>query len=123
MARPRILVVEDEFLIRLTLAEALADDGFDVTEAGDAAEAEAILREQAPFALMLTDIHLPGGVDGLMLVERVRAVAPALPVIYMTGRPDALRRTVSGPLDVFIAKPYLPSDVCATARRMIGASV
>lgn len=121
MSKPRILVVEDEFLIRMTLSEALADDGFDVAEASDAAEAMRWLDDPDGFVLMLTDIQLPGDTDGLELVDAARTRHPALPVIYMSGRRDTLGRTADTARDVFIPKPYLPSEVCAVAKRLTQA--
>jgi DNA-binding response OmpR family regulator len=120
MSGPRILIVEDEFLIRLTLAEALTEDGFDVVEAETADEALGLLRQEPALALLLTDIQLPGSIDGLELARLARAELPRLPVIYMTGRPDRMGRIAGEGHDVFIPKPYLPSDVCAVARRLTG---
>lgn len=117
--RPKVLVVEDEFLIRLTLVEALQDEGYAVVEAetGDAALAQA-----QGVNLLLTDIQLPGGMDGRVLAARMREQAPDLPVIYMTGRPDQAFEMAS-PLDAFIAKPYTLTDICNAARRMLPQSV
>lgn len=120
MPAPKILIVEDEFLIRLTLAEALAEEGFEVVEAGSADEALPLLPGDPPVALLLTDVQLPGRLDGLALARAARERMPELPVIYMTGRPDNLSGTARSPRDVFISKPYLPSQVCATARRLTG---
>ncbi len=119
----RLLLVEDEFLIRLTLSEALSDAGYEVLEAADADEAmEHVLvsTTNAPIRLLLTDVQLPGSINGHALAARVRERVPDLPVIFMTGRPDhgvasGVRR------DVFIAKPYLPSEVCAAVDRMLHA--
>jgi DNA-binding response OmpR family regulator len=119
-AIPRIMIVEDEFLIRLTLAEALSDEGFEVIQAATADEALAALRDNPDIALLLTDIQLPGRLNGVELVRTVRQQVPRLPVIFMTGRPDSLTRNATAPGDVFIAKPYLPSQVCAAVRRLIG---
>jgi CheY-like chemotaxis protein len=120
MPTPKILIVEDEFLIRLTLAEALAEDGFAVAEAASGDEALAMLQEDASIELLLTDIQLPGKLDGIALARAARRHAPLLPVIFMTGRPDSTTNAAPSQLDVFIAKPYLPSEVCATARRLTG---
>jgi CheY-like chemotaxis protein len=119
MDRKRVLVVEDDFLIRLTLAEALADDGFEVLESGTAAEALACFESDGPIHLMMTDIQLPGGMDGAQLAAEVRAQWPDVPMIFMSGRPPA---GAAAPRDVYIAKPYLPSDVCAAARRLTDAA-
>lgn len=123
MSAPRILIVEDEFLIRLTLAEALSDEGFDVVEAETADEALRLFRNDSGIALLLTDIQLPGTMDGVELARQARAQSPLLPVIYMTGRPDRMSNTASSSRDVFIAKPYLPSEVCASARRLTGLEI
>ncbi len=113
----RVLIVEDEFLIRLTLSEVLADEGYQVLEAETADEALAILDATPDIAVLLTDIQLPGALDGRALVQRVRATRPGLPVIFMTGRPDAMEG--AGPRDMFVAKPYLPSEICKAVRTML----
>jgi CheY-like chemotaxis protein len=115
---PRILIVEDEFLIRLTLAEALTDAGFEVTEAGDGEEAAALLRAQPPFDVMLTDLQLPGRLHGGDVARLARTDTPGLPVIFVSGRPMPPGRARSA-ADVLIAKPYLPSEVCAAALRLV----
>jgi CheY-like chemotaxis protein len=121
-SRPKILVVEDEFLIRMTLAECLVDDGFEVVEAGTGAEAIEALARDAEIALLLTDVQLPGGLDGLNLARSARAARPDLPVIFVTGRPDVVSgRAHQSPRDVFVSKPYLPSEVASIARRLTRA--
>ena len=117
----RVLVVEDEFLIRLTLTEALGDEGFEVLEAETGDAALPILMDGSGVSLLLTDIQLPGSLNGLALVERVRRTKPGLPVIYMTGRPDPDGASPASPLDVFIAKPYTLADICDAAKRLTAA--
>ncbi len=117
---PKCLIVEDEYLVRLVLAEALSDDGFEVVEAADSDEALTVLQQQPDIDLLLTDIQLPGRLDGVRLARRAREQAPGLPVIYMTGRPDGSLRIDDPGRDALIAKPYLPSEICATARRLTG---
>ena len=119
LAAHRILIVEDEFLIRLTLSEVLADEGYEVLEAASGDEAMAILDATPGIAVLLTDIQLPGMLDGRALVQRARESRPDLPVIFMTGRPDPL--DVAGARDMFVAKPYLPSEICAAVRKMLAA--
>jgi CheY-like chemotaxis protein len=119
--RVRILVVEDEFLIRLTLSEVLADEGYEVLEAETGDAAIALLEGAPDIAVLLTDIQLPGSLDGRALVQRVRQRLPDLPVIYMTGRPDSMTGQTTGAREMYVAKPYLPSDICAAVRRMIAA--
>jgi len=118
MAARRLLIVEDEFLIRMTLAEVLTDDGFEVLEAGDADEALATLEREPEVAIMLTDIQLPGLLDGRALAMKARQTRPDLPVIFMSGRPDPSAANTA--LDLHVNKPYLPSTVSAAVRRLIG---
>jgi DNA-binding response OmpR family regulator len=120
MSSPIILIVEDEYLIRLTLAEALVEDGFDVIEAASGDEALILMQQHLGISLLLTDVQLPGQVDGLALARAARVRAPDLPVIFVTGRPEALPAADLTERDGFIAKPYLPSEVCAAVRRLIG---
>ena len=120
MSGTRILIVEDEFLIRLTLAEALADEGFDVVEAETGDEALRLIEADPMIRLMLTDMQLPGTLDGAALAARAREHQPALPIIFVTGRPEAAGAQLTA-RDLFIAKPYLPSEVCTAAKRLIAA--
>ena len=83
-ARPlRVLAVEDELLIRLVLADMLADMGHEVTEAGDVAEASRHL-QHGQYDVLLTDIALPDG-SGLALAHAAMAMDPALAVIITSG--------------------------------------
>ena len=117
VAASRLLLVEDEFLIRLTLSETLIDDGFEVVEAEDGGAALALLAQQQEIALMLTDIQLPGGLDGHALAAKVRSLRPGLPVIFMSGRPAGAPPTSR--LDTYVSKPYSPAAVSATVRRIL----
>jgi CheY-like chemotaxis protein len=116
---PRLLIVEDEFLVRLTLAEFLGEEGFEALEAASGDEALVLLDQGETVDLLLTDLQLAGGMDGRTLATRARERQPDLPVIYMTGRPDSAPATSRTGRDMVIAKPYLPSEVAAAARRMI----
>jgi DNA-binding response OmpR family regulator len=117
--KPTVLLVEDEFLIRLSLTESLLDDGFEVIETQTAAEAIAIVRSDVPIAILLTDIQLGGDMDGVQLARIAREARPDLPVIYMTGRPRSEEPGRHSPRESFIAKPFLPSELAALARSMI----
>ena len=114
----RILVVEDEFLIRLTLVEALSDEGFDVAEAETGDMALPMLEADSSIDVLLTDIQLPGELDGKRLAQRARETRPDLPVLFMTGRPDPVAEAAASPLDRYIAKPYTLSDICSAVRSL-----
>lgn len=117
----RVLVVEDDFLIRMTLRDALEDEGFVVIEADSGEAALVQLRADPSICLLMTDMQLSGNLDGGALAAAVRAENTILPIIYMTGRPELI-----GPLDtereMVVGKPYLPSELCAAARRLISRS-
>jgi DNA-binding response OmpR family regulator len=114
----RILLVEDEDLIRSLLSEAMAEDGFVVVVASTGDEALLRLRSGEGFDLLMTDIQLPGTLDGIGLAHAARADSPNLPIIFTTGQPDRMVPWRHGAADTFIPKPYRPSDVCAAARRL-----
>ena len=69
--RPVILIVEDEFLIRMATAEAIRDAGFQVVEAPDADSAIVILESRSDIQVVFTDIHMPGSMDGARLAHAV----------------------------------------------------
>lgn len=113
-ARPIVLIVEDEPLVREIVALEFEDAGFTVVEAADGDRAAELLGGQAELDLLFTDIRLPGAYDGFALAEQARALRPALPVIYATGfTPDALRLV---PGSRFFKKPYRPAEVVEAAR-------
>lgn len=118
---PILLVVEDDFLVRLTLVDGLTDGGFEVLEATDAQEALALICDRPDIVAMLTDINLPGGCDGIALARAVRVIRPDLPVVYASGRYSTLDsdKTVEG--GRFLAKPFTPALACATLRDMLTA--
>ena len=101
--RRRVLLVEDEPLVRMITADALADLGFDVLEADSAAA--ALARLQPPPDLMLSDLGLPD-MEGAELILRARAALPGLRVIVASGRSESPVGDV-----VFLAKPYDRRDL------------
>lgn len=111
-------------MIRTIVAEELVDGGFTVREAGDGDQASVLIAQDPTiFSLLVTDIHMPGSLDGIGVARLLRALRPDLPVIYTTGRPDVLNHLQPlGPKDVLLQKPFAPSDLLATARRLLGHS-
>ena len=123
MARqPHILVVDDEHSIRLMLESGLSLNGFRVSFARNGAEALAAAPTQE-FDAVISDIYMPDG-DGLTLVQDLRALFPALPIILMTAQGSvelAVRAVEEGATD-FIAKPFEVSAVAALLRRCLSAA-
>lgn len=103
----RILVVEDEPLLREAVSEALALEGFRVTQAACADEAAGLIDRAHGFDLLLTDVHMPGRLDGIGVAARARARQPGLPVVVATGRPGSEARVEAlGPCCALVMKPY-----------------
>jgi CheY-like chemotaxis protein len=73
---PAILIVEDEYLLRLDSAETIEKAGFEVIQAGNADEAILILEARPDIHVVFTDIQMPGSMDWLKLARFVRPVAP-----------------------------------------------
>jgi len=117
---PKILIVEDEFIVRLTIAEYLRDAGYEVIEAGNADEALDTLKSGVPVDLMFTDVRMPGSMDGCELARRVRAEWPATPVIITSGYSDALLSARSLSEDFVVPKPYRPQAILTTIQAVIG---
>jgi CheY-like chemotaxis protein len=116
----RILVVDDEWIIRALIAQSLRDAGYDVAEAenGDIA---ALLLDSGQFNVLVTDIHMPGQLDGVALAEHVRRQMPNLWVVFVTGRPDVIRRVIDGGLgDAVLSKPFQPEEVVQVVHQLLG---
>jgi CheY-like chemotaxis protein len=80
-----ILVVEDEILLRYPLAAWLRISGHDVLEAASADEAQIMLSSILTIDLVVTDVKMPGSLDGLQLTRSIRAAQPQIPVIVVSG--------------------------------------
>lgn len=111
MNAPLVLVVEDEALILLTLADALEDRGMEVVTATSGEEAVREAERSDGLAALVTDIDLGGPIDGLQLAHRLRAAKPDLGVIYASGRPDLLSAHKPVPGSRLVRKPYRLADV------------
>lgn len=117
-----ILVVEDDPLIRMILVEELQDAGFDVREAITGDQAVELMKGlDHPLEVLVTDIHMPGTCDGIELARLVRVLMPDVPVIYTTGRPDALQEVNQlGEREFLIRKPYVPDEVIGRVLQLVG---
>src|SRR5262249_19566859 len=106
----RVLFVEDEFLIREWVAQALTEQGFSVKKASNAMEALGQIA-CGPVDILLTDINLPGGMDGTALARRTRELKPDLPIIYASARATLLEQGALMPGSLVLAKPYDPATL------------
>ena len=117
MEAQTVLVVEDEILIRFILADSLRDIGYQVLEAGDGAEALAILNSGQAVDLIVTDVRMPGEVDGMELSRRSKLLAPGRPVIVCSAH---LFKSEAFPADEFLAKPYSMDALADVILQLIG---
>lgn len=115
-----LLLVEDNPLLRATLAEALADAGFEVLQAEDAESALRMIAEHEDLAALMTDINLPGA-DGFALARAARRLRPNLPVVYASGRYREADPQRALPGAAFLAKPFSLSCAVATLDRAIAS--
>ncbi len=105
---PTILIVDDEPLIRMGLSDFLQECGFKVLEGSNAAEALQMIKSHAVVIdLVITDVRMPGDMDGFGLAQWVRTNQPALPVILCSG--DAKKAEIAQDVcadQPFFRKPY-----------------
>ncbi len=118
-----VLLVEDEPLISTIMTECLTEAGYDVIQAADGAEAFRLIADPPhEFSVLVTDIHLSEGPNGLEVAMRLRRSFPRLPVIVATGRPDALNDVSAAQLEYrLLRKPYRPSELIGAIEAAIGA--
>jgi CheY-like chemotaxis protein len=116
--RTIVVVAEDDPLIRTFAAEVLTDAGFQVIEVTGAAEAISCLETHHPeVCVLFTDIHMPGGVDGLELAHHARGKWPDIGVLVTSGR-RLPERSALPPECRFLAKPYDLSHVVKHVREL-----
>jgi CheY-like chemotaxis protein len=112
-----ILVVEDDFLVRLDISDELISAGFRVIQAASADEALRVLQGGVAIDLVLTDVRMPGTLDGVELARRVRAAWPRLKIIMVSG--DLPSVPADGSVDLFFAKPYRPAYVSDAVKLLL----
>ena len=117
--RPVVLIVEDEFLLRMDAADIISAAGFDVGEAGNADQAIEILEARRDITVIFTDIQMPGSMDGLKLARAVRGRWPPIKIIATSGHINV------GEPDLpeggrFLPKPYSLMEVTGVLRELTG---
>ncbi len=119
--RRTVLVVDDEPTIRMLVREVLDEIGLDTVEATDGAEALAALQASGGIDLLVTDVGLPGGMNGRQLADAARTTRPGLGVLFITGYAEnaALRNGVLEPGMQVITKPFAMAGLSARVRDML----
>lgn len=113
-----ILVVEDEPLVSMALAEDLEAAGYTVLEAADAAAALQILEGHADISLIITDVDMPGSMDGLLLASAVADRWPPIRIIVVSGH-RRIEITDIPDGSVFYAKPYRSADILGSMSKLL----
>jgi DNA-binding NtrC family response regulator len=119
-SRGRVLVVDDEPLIRWAMGAALADAKYEVIEAGDGATANRKATDRRPLDVALLDLRLPD-MDGVTLLQELRSGHPECRFMLMTAcRTSALMHVSDVPV---IDKPFHIDDVIDRVNRLVAATV
>ncbi|MGV7216327.1 AAA family ATPase [Bradyrhizobium sp. UFLA05-112] len=116
-----ILVVEDDELVRNYVVAQLKSFGYRTIAAANGPDALVLVNRGTAFDLLFTDVVMPGGMNGRELAEAVARQRPGLPVLYMSGYPEAAMMH-DGRLDpgiTLLSKPYRPADLARSIRQVL----
>ncbi|WP_040581426.1 response regulator [Methyloferula stellata] len=113
--KPAVLVVEDEPLLLLDDMCLFEEAGFEAIPAANAAEAICILEERLDIRVVITDIGMPGRMDGLSLCATIRDRWPPIELIVVSGQPRPAPSELP-PRSLFLAKPYDSKQMLAALR-------
>jgi PAS domain S-box-containing protein len=116
-----VLLVDDDPTVRMLLAEVLTESGYKLLEAGDGASALRHLGGSQRIDMMVTDVGLPGGMNGRQVADAARTMRPDLKVLFITGYAENAAIT-SGHLEAgmqVLAKPFAMSTLANKVREML----
>ena len=113
-----LLLVEDDDLVRDTVALMLEEEGFEVIEASDARQALGLIDGGLDVMAMLTDIDLGAGPSGIELADALHRMRPDLRVIFITGRTGSLAGRVMDDREAVLPKPFASEALSRIVRRM-----
>jgi CheY-like chemotaxis protein len=116
-----VLVVDDEPTVRMVVAEVLTDLGYAVIEAADAEAGLALLRSNVQIDLLVSDVGLPGGMNGREMAEAARQYRPELKVLFITGFAETgtLSQDRLAPGMQVMPKPFAIEELAARIRTLI----
>jgi two-component system NtrC family sensor kinase len=118
-----VLVVEDDPQVNKLAVEALQERGYQVTSAPDGAAALQLVESAPHIDLLLTDVVLPGGMNGRQLCEAVHKLRPSIRVLYMTGytRNAIIHHGRLDPDIDLLTKPFTADGLARKVRRILDA--
>lgn len=114
-----LLLVEDDVLVRTTVAMMLEDEGFHVVEAATADEAQGLIRGGLNASVMVTDVDLGAGPSGPELADWLHGQRPDLAIIFITGRTASLAGRRRDVREATLPKPFEGSALSDLVRKMI----
>ena len=117
--RDVVLLVEDEEVVRSVAAEQLRDLGYEVLEATDGAAALDLLQAGTRVDLLVTDVGLPGGLNGRQVADAARERQPDLPVLFITGFAGSVLKEQLAPGMEVIGKPFALDALTAQVQRLV----
>ena len=118
---PPILVVEDEPLIRLVVAEALTEGGYTVLEAENGDRALELIDGAKMLRGLVTDIRMEPGANGWEVAQHAREKFPGLAVVYVTGDSTAEWTANGVPLSTALQKPFASAELVAAMANLMVA--
>jgi DNA-binding NtrC family response regulator len=117
-AAPTVLVVDDDVIVRVAICENLRDAGFQVLEAASAHDAVGVMLADMPIHALVTDLRMPGAMDGFGLGLAARSASPDLKILVMSSfLPESTGARLS-PF-AFIEKPFRPQVLIDRLREML----
>lgn len=117
-----ILYVEDDPVVRLSLASALEEAGFVVREVDNGTEALAILEEGDGVRGLVTDVNLGAAPDGWAVARHARERDATLPVVYVSGESQEAWAAHGVPNSVMVAKPFVPTQVVVALSMLLNTA-
>jgi CheY-like chemotaxis protein len=105
MGAVRVLVAEDEPIVRMVMVETLEDAGLVVLEASSGTEACVLIDDPDNIDLLVTDLNMPG-CDGVEVARKARMRHPSMPVLYVSGRMELLEAAGAVPPYRTLRKPF-----------------
>lgn len=110
MSAALVLVVDDDFLVRMNAVFLLEEAGFDTVQAGSADEAITLLEARSDIRVVFTDINMPGSMDGLALAHAIRRRWPPVELVLTSGY-ERVQDEEMPERGLFLGKPYQPTEL------------
>lgn len=110
-----VLLVEDHVLLRRVLADSLRDEGYQVVEAGNGSDALALLQRGLRPRILVSDVRMPGPLNGLELARLARTIVPEIPVLLTTGYNELSTHEFT-----LLLKPFTPEELLRCITDLFG---